>query len=162
MLCNEDSCYLPAARSRRTLVTLLRRGAGGPLARPYGEEQEDPQPVPVGRSRRTLSPSLRGGARGRSARPCGEGQEDSQPLPVERSKRTLSPSLRRGGRGLLGGRCETTYINTVMLKSVTFEVVAHLNTTILCLNIVIMDEETGLCHTDSYCVACFISFDLLV
>ena len=25
-----------------------------------------------------------------------------------------------------------------------------------------MDEETGFCHADSYCVACFISFDLLV
>ena len=25
-----------------------------------------------------------------------------------------------------------------------------------------MDEETGFGHTDSFCVACFISFDLLV
>ena len=42
------------------------------------------------------------------------------------------------------------------------EVVALLNTDMFCLNIIIMDEETGFCHTDSYCVASFIFFDMLV
>ena len=57
-----------------------------------------------------------------------------------------------------GGKQETL----IWLCLNLFEMVAHVNTNILCLNIVVMDEETGFCHTDSYSVACFISFDLLV
>ena len=40
--------------------------------------------------------------------------------------------------------------------------VAHPNTNIFRLNFFKKDEETGFCHTDFFCVACFISFDLLV